>query len=67
MAVISPVLGFILYRKGLWFILLFGLIAVFVSGVVIGIAERVWVPLIGFGIIATHAVASAVAAFITKR
>ena len=61
MAAISPVSGFILDRKGLRFTLLFGLIAVFLSCVVISIAESVWVLLIGFGIIATHVVASAVA------
>ena len=69
MAAISPVSGFILDRKGLRFTLLFSLIAVFLSCVVISIAESVWVLLIGFGviggvgfgIIATHVVASAVA------
>jgi predicted MFS family arabinose efflux permease len=69
MAAISPFSGFILDRKGLRFTLLFGLIAVFLSCVVISIAESVWMLLIGFGviggvgfgIIATHVVASAVA------
>ncbi len=68
MAAVAPVSGFILDRKGLRFTLLFGLIAVFTSCVVISIAESVWVLLIGFGviggvgfgIIATHVVASAV-------
>jgi MFS family permease len=69
MAVASPVSGFILDRKGLRFTLLLGLIAVFISSVVISIAESTWVLLIGFGviggvgfgIIATHVIASAVA------
>jgi MFS family permease len=69
MAVTSPVSGFILDRKGLRFTLLLGLIAVFISSVVISIAESTWVLLIGFGviggvgfgIIATHVIASAVA------
>jgi MFS family permease len=75
MAAISPVSGFILDRKGLRFTLLFGLIAVFLSCVVISIAESVWVLLIGFGviggvgfgIIATHVVASAVARVYPKK
>ena len=69
MAVASPVSGFILDRKGLRFTLLLGLIAVFISSIVISIAESTWVLLVGFGviggvgfgIIATHVVASAVA------
>jgi predicted MFS family arabinose efflux permease len=69
MAAVAPVSGLILDRKGLRFTLLLGLIAVFISCVVISIAESVWVLLIGFGviggvgfgIIATHVVASAVA------
>jgi predicted MFS family arabinose efflux permease len=69
MAAVAPVSGLILDRKGLRFTLLLGLMAVFISCVVISIAESVWVLLIGFGviggvgfgIIATHVVASAVA------
>ncbi|MFT5599233.1 MAG: MFS family permease [Limisphaerales bacterium] len=69
MAAVAPVSGLILDRKGLRFTLLFGLVAVFISCVVISIAESAWVLLIGFGviggvgfgIIATHVVASAVA------
>lgn len=69
MAVASPISGFILDRKGLRFTLLLGLIAVFISCIVISMAQSAWVLLIGFGIIggvgfgivATHMVASAVA------
>jgi MFS family permease len=69
MATVAPVSGFILDRKGLRFTLLLGLIAVFTSCVVISMAQNAWVLLIGFGIIggvgfgiiATHVVASAVA------
>ena len=69
MAVASPISGFILDRKGLQFTLLLGLIAVFISCIVISMAQSAWVLLIGFGIIggvgfgivATHMVASAVA------
>ena len=69
MATVAPISGFILDRKGLRFTLLLGLVAVFISCVVISIAESAWVLLIGFGIIggvgfgiiATHVVASAVA------
>jgi len=69
MAVASPISGFILDRKGLRFTLLLGLIAVFTSCIVISMAQSAWVLLIGFGIIggvgfgivATHMVASAVA------
>ena len=69
MAVASPISGFILDRKGLRFTLLLGLIAVFISCITISIAQSAWVLLIGFGIIggvgfgivATHMVASAVA------
>lgn len=69
MATVAPVSGFILDRKGLRFTLLLGLIAVFTSCVVISMAQSAWALLIGFGviggvgfgIIATHVVASAVA------
>ncbi len=69
MAVASPISGFILDRKGLRFTLLLGLIAVFISCIIISMAQSAWVLLIGFGIIggvgfgivATHMVASAVA------
>ena len=69
MAVASPISGFILDRKGLRFTLLLGLIAVFISCIVISMAQSAWVLLIGFGIIggvgfgivATHMIASAVA------
>ena len=69
MAFIAPLSGFMLDRKGLRFTLLFGLVAVFISCVVISMAESAWVLLVGFGIIggigfgivATHVVASAVA------
>lgn len=69
MAIIAPLSGFMLDRKGLRFTLLFGLVAVFISCVVISMAENAWVLLIGFGVIggigfgivAVHVVASAVA------
>ena len=75
MAAVAPVSGLILDRKGLRFTLLFGLVAVFISCVVISIAESAWVLLIGFGviggvgfgIIATHVVASAVARVYPKK
>jgi MFS family permease len=75
MAVASPVSGFILDRKGLRFTLLLGLIAVFISSIVISIADSTWVLLVGFGviggvgfgIIATHVIASAVARVYPKN
>ena len=69
MAIIAPISGVMLDRKGLRFTLLFGLIAVCLSCLVVSIAENPWLMLIGFGIIggvgfgivATHVVAAAVA------
>lgn len=75
MAIIAPLSGFMLDRKGLRFTLLFGLVAVFISCVIISIAENAWVLLVGFGVIggvgfgivATHVVASAVARVYPKN
>lgn len=75
MAIIAPLSGFMLDRKGLRLTLLFGLIAVFISCVVISMAESAWVLLagfgiiggIGFGVVATHVVASAVARVYPKN
>lgn len=69
MAVIAPLSGVMLDRKGLRFTLLSGLVAVCLSCIVVSIADNVWVLLIGFGVIggvgfgivATHVVAAAVA------
>ena len=75
MAAAAPVSGLILDRKGLRFTLLLGLVAIFISCVVISIAESAWVLLvgfgviggIGFGIIAVHVVASAAARVYPKK
>ena len=69
MAIIAPISGVMLDRKGLRFTLLFGLIAVCLSCLVVSFAENPWLLLIGFGVIggvgfgivATHVVAAAVA------
>ena len=69
MAIIAPLSGIMLDRKGLRFTLLFGLVAVCVSCIVVSLAENPWILLIGFGVIggvgfgivATHVVAAAVA------
>ena len=69
MALIAPLSGFILDRKGLRLTLLLGLVTVFAACMVISVAESAWVLLVGFGliggvgfgIVATHVVASAVA------
>ena len=69
MAVAAPISGYILDRKGLRFTLLFGLISVCLSCVVISLATSKWIMMIGFGVIggvgfgivATHVVAAAVA------
>jgi MFS family permease len=69
MAIVAPISGIILDRKGLRFTLLVGLVAVCLSCVVVSISESRWVLFIGFGVIggvgfgivATHVVAAAVA------
>ena len=69
MAVVAPASGFLLDRKGLRFTLLIGLIAVCLSSIIISVAESRWLLFIGFGVIggvgfgivATHVVAAAVA------
>jgi MFS family permease len=69
MAIVAPISGIILDRKGLRFTLLVGLVAVCLSCVVVSISETRWVLFIGFGVIggigfgivATHVVAAAVA------
>ena len=69
MAVVAPLSGIILDRKGLRFTLLIGLIAVCLSCIVVSISESRWLLFIGFGVIggvgfgivATHVVAAAVA------
>ncbi len=69
MAIIAPLSGAMLDRKGLRFTLLFGMLAVCLSCIVVSIANNIWVLLLGFGIIggvgfgivATHVVAAAVA------
>ena len=69
MALVAPIAGYMLDRKGLRLTLLFGLVAVCLSSIVISIADSRWVLFIGFGIIggvgfgivATHVVAAAVA------
>jgi MFS family permease len=69
MAIVAPISGFLLDRKGLRFTLLVGLIAVCLSSILISVAESRWLLFIGFGVIggvgfgivATHVVAAAVA------
>ena len=69
MAIVAPVSGYLLDRKGLRFTLLVGLIAVCLSSVLVSVAESRWMLFIGFGVIggvgfgivATHVVAAAVA------
>ncbi len=75
MAIVAPFSGAMLDRKGLRFTLLFGLVAVTISCTVISITSSPWVMLIGFGIIggvgfgivATHVVAAAVARVYPKN
>ena len=69
MAVVAPLSGYLLDRRGLRFTLLVGLIAVCLSSILVSIADNIWLLLLGFGIIggvgfgivATHVVAAAVA------
>lgn len=69
MAIIAPLSGVMLDRKGLRFTLLFGLVAVCAACIVVSLATNFWILLIGFGVIggvgfgivATHVVAAAVA------
>ncbi len=69
MAVVAPISGIILDRKGLRFTLLIGLVAVCLACIVVSISESRWMLFIGFGVIggvgfgivATHVVAAAVA------
>ncbi len=69
MAIIAPLSGVMLDRKGLRFTLLIGLVAVSASCLIVSIAQNQWVLLIGFGVIggvgfgivATHVIAAAVA------
>jgi len=69
MAIVAPVSGYLLDRKGLRFTLLVGLLAVCVSSVLVSVAESRWLLFIGFGVIggvgfgivATHVIAAAVA------
>jgi predicted MFS family arabinose efflux permease len=69
MAVIAPISGIMLDRKGLRFTLLIGLVAVCLSCIVVSISESRLMLFIGFGVIggvgfgivATHVVAAAVA------
>ena len=69
MALVAPVSGFLLDRKGLRFTLLIGLLAVCLSSILVSVAESRWLLFVGFGVIggvgfgivATHVVAAAVA------
>ncbi|NKB76915.1 MAG: MFS transporter [Gammaproteobacteria bacterium] len=69
MAIVAPISGAVLDRKGLRFTLLVGMIAVCISCIIVSLANNIWVLLIGFGIIggigfgiiATHVIAAAVA------
>lgn len=69
MAIIAPISGVMLDRKGLRFTLLVGLAAVCISCIVVGSNDNPWILLlgfgliggVGFGIVATHVVAAAVA------
>lgn len=69
MAIIAPLSGILLDRKGLRTTLLVGLIAVCAASIVVSLAENTFVLLIGFGIVggigfgivSTHIVAAAVA------
>jgi len=75
MAIIAPVSGMMLDRKGLRFTLLFGLIAVVLCCIVVSVASNTWILLIGFGIIggvgfgivSTHIIAAAVAVVYPQR
>ncbi len=69
MAIIAPISGLMLDRKGLRYTLLFGLITICLSCIVVSTANSSWVLLVGFGIIggvgfgiiSTHVIAAAVA------
>jgi len=69
MALVAPISGYLLDRRGLRFTLLVGLVAVCLSSILISIAESRWLLFIGFGVIggvgfgivATHVIAAAVA------
>ena len=69
MAIVAPFSGYLLDRKGLRFTLLLGMVAVCLSCILISISGNKWIMMIGFGmiggvgfgIIATHVVAAAVA------
>jgi len=69
MALVAPISGYLLDRRGLRFTLLVGLVAVCLSSVLISVAESRWLLFIGFGVIggvgfgivATHVIAAAVA------
>ena len=75
MALIAPISGMMLDRKGLRFTLLFGLIAVVLCCLVVSIASNTWILLtgfgiiggVGFGIVSTHIVAAAVAVVYPQR
>jgi MFS family permease len=75
MAVVAPVSGFLLDRKGLRFTLLLGLVGVCLSCIVVSISESRWLLLlgfgiiggIGFGIISTHIIAAAAAKVYPQR
>ena len=75
MAIVAPISGFLLDRKGLRFTLLIGLIAVCLSCVVVSISESRWLLLVGFGviggvgfgIISTHVIAAAAARVYPKK
>lgn len=51
MAIIAPLSGVMLDRKGLRFTLLFGLVAVCAACIVVSLATNFWILLIGFGVI----------------
>ena len=69
MAVVAPLSGILLDKKGLRFTLLVGLTAVCASCLLVSVSTNIWLLLlgfgiiggVGFGIIATHIVAAAVA------
>jgi len=69
MALVAPISGYLLDRRGLRFTLLVGLVAVCLSSILVSVAESRLLLFIGFGVIggvgfgivATHVVAAAVA------
>lgn len=69
MAIVAPISGYLLDRKGLRFTLLLGMFAVCLSCILISFSESKWILIlsfgliggIGFGIVATHIIAAAVA------